>query len=477
MERVLLTGSEAAKAAGATLLGRGDTKILCVTTDSRNCTNGCAFIPLRGEQDGHKYCADAIKLGAKTLIIDDTAYNDNKSYYDDASKSCCVLVTKNTLTALQDIAAYYVEKFPNLIKVAITGSSGKTTTKELLVAILREKFSVVCNKGNFNSETGLPLSVFSIDESHEVGVFEMGMNRIGEIKEISRVLKAPIALITNIGTAHIGILGSQRNIAEEKKHIFDYLTSDGAAFLNPMDEFEPFLKEGLKAPVIPFGNFVNSDISGIRYIKDCGLNGTDFSLDGVEIHLPLPGVYNYTNALGAVAVAKRLGLDATQIKSGLEKAQTLDGRMDKDSVTLKNGKRATLIKDFYNANPDSMKKALEFCSTLKGRVIYVLGDMLELGDKSFDAHTAVGSIVATDKSALCVFLGAEMRAAYEKALSRGKKGALYFPTSGDEDLSKAATFILDNAQDGDLILLKASRGLRFERFTALLTGQDEGKRC
>lgn len=467
MSDTLINTKEALNATGGRLLGGRDIFFTTVATDSRNCVKGSAFFPLRGEQDGHKFCAAAISNGASTIFIDEEAYSANSSYYNGVG-NCAIIVVKNTLSALQSIAACYVDKFPNLIKIAITGSSGKTTTKELLVAILSQKYDVVCNKGNLNSETGLPLSVFNIRNHHQVGVFEMGMNRKNEIKEISGVLKANYALITNIGSAHIGILGSKDDIAAEKKHVFDYVSDSGAVFINTMDEYATFLAQGVKGSVIPFGTFVDEKISGVKYEKDCGVNGTDFFIDGVPVHLQLSGVYNYVNALGAIAVAKHLGLNEKEIKAGLEAVKAFGDRMDCVKVALKNGKHVTLIKDYYNANPDSLKNALEFCATLGANVVFVLGDMLELGDKSFDAHSAIGSIVSSDKPRLCVFIGGQMKAAFDKATSRGYKNAKYFSDSSDDAMRAVAQFLLDNSIDDDVILLKASRGLRFERLFNLV---------
>lgn len=193
-----------------------------VVTDSRNVVENSLFVPLVGEfQNGHIYVDQAIEKGATVIFIDSKEYESNSNKYKELTEECknlSVIVVENTLYALQAIAETYVEQFPELIKVAITGSSGKTTTKELVVSVLKQKYNVVYTQGNFNSETGLPLSVFKIRKEHEVGVFEMGMNRQDEIGEISKVLKPEYAIITNIGSAHIGMLGSRDNIAIEKNN-------------------------------------------------------------------------------------------------------------------------------------------------------------------------------------------------------------------------------------------------------------------
>lgn len=450
-----------------------------VATDSRNVSEGSLFIPLSGEkQDGHIYCPQAVRNGARVLLIAKSEYKKNGGYYDELVRKnhgISVIAVENTLSALQDAAAAYVEKFPLLVKVAVTGSSGKTTSKEMIVSVLKQKYNVVYTQGNFNSETGLPLSVFSIRKNHEVGVFEMGMNRRNEIKEISRVLKANFALVTNIGTAHIGILGSKKNIAAEKCHVFDYIAKNGAAFIPAIDEFCEYLSQRVKGEVILFGSSVPSEKSGVRYLRDCGIEGTVFSVDGVEIRLPLPGVYNYANALGAVAVGKRFGISAELIKKGLESLAPIAGRMETERLTLKNGVHITLIKDCYNANPDSMRNVLAFCKSLggHGKLLYVLGDMLELGEKSTELHEAVGCIVAADKPACAVFIGTEMEAAYQKAVRRGLSDAQYIREADDSALEAAASAVLNVAAENDVLLIKASRGIALERLIPVLSGKKE----
>lgn len=197
-----------------------------VVIDSRNVKNNSLFIPLRGEnQDGHIYIEPALKKGAKFFIVDFDHLDENETALLSLCKNydaSCVAV-KNNLKALQDAARYYLSKFPNLYKIGITGSSGKTTTKEILASIYSKKYNTVSTKGNLNSETGLPLSVFEVRPEHEAGIFELGMNRKGEITEIASVLLPNAAIITNIGTAHIGILGTKQAIAEEKKKFFLFL--------------------------------------------------------------------------------------------------------------------------------------------------------------------------------------------------------------------------------------------------------------
>lgn len=450
-----------------------------VVTDSRNVAEGSLFVPLVGQsQDGHKYVESAVEKGASVIFINKTEYDRNKSKYDlisEKNKNLCLVAVPDTLRALQEAAAAYVEKFPSLIKVGITGSSGKTTTKEMVVSVLKQKYNVVYTQGNFNSETGLPLSVFNIRSEHSVGVFEMGMNRVDEIGEIAAVLKPKYALVTNVGTAHIGILGSQENIAAEKRKIFNYIPEDGVAFIPAEDDFKEFLGQNVKGKITYYGKSVPDSESGAQFVKDCGLEGTIFKLDGEVIYLKNPGIYNYRNALGACAIGKQLGLSACQIKAGLEKFDPVDGRMETKSIKLKTGVNITLIKDCYNANPDSMMNVLDFCSSLEGinEKILVLGDMLELGDKSVQEHEKVVQKAVKAKPGLLILIGEEMKHGYEAAVRVGFLNSKYIPGHDEEAMNEAAESILKFAKEKDMVLLKASHGIALERIIPIISAGDE----
>ena len=448
-----------------------------VQTDSRNVVEKSLFVPLIGEnQDGHSYIPQALEKGASAVFV---SKKTSKNLLDDLkkqaadNKNVAFILVENTLHALQKAAGAYVRKFPRLIRCAVTGSSGKTTTKEIAASILRQKFSVIATKGNFNSETGLPLSVFNIRSEHELGLFEMGMNRVNEIGEIAEVFKPNYAIITNIGTAHIGILGSRQNIANEKKKIFTYIDSFGAAFIPQKDDFASFLEKGVKGKVVKYG--LDCDES-VKLVVDEGLSGTVFSVDGLLMRLSLPGKYNFLNALAAIALAKELGCTAEQIKCGIESLKMLGGRS-----TIKKGK-FTVLEDCYNANPDSMEKALDLCADTKieGKKIYVLGDMLELGEESEPAHAKMGEKALSSDADMVVFFGFEMKAAYEKAVEIAEKKSsladekissvrlVYIGGKDEEAVNDAAKEINEFAEAGDLLLLKGSRGMGLERILPLI---------
>ena len=450
--------------------GGGITGFSSVATDSRDVKEGSLFVPLIGEfQNGHKYISQAIEKGASIIFVAEDEFSKNPEKYENLTKQNAVafVIVKNTLKALQNAAQAYVEKFPNLIKVAITGSSGKTTTKELCVSVLKQKFRVVYTQGNLNSETGLPLSVFQIREDDEAGVFEMGMNHKNEIGDLSVILKAKYGIITNIGTAHIGLLGSRQNIAEEKRKVFDFIPEDGVAFIPENDDFSDFLAEGVKSKIVRTGLSSSEKISNV---KNLGIEGTEFSYKGEKIHLKLPGSYNFLNALTAVALGEELGLTPEQIKTGIESVPVLDGRSQILHFSV-NSVNLTVLQDCYNANPDSVEKSLSLCSSVKGRKCLVLGDMLELGAESESAHEKIGKIaaeIARDGETKLVFIGPEMKAAVKAAESEGIKNIVYSSEFKADDIERIVKEEILTLADESFVLLKGSHGIGLERIRSYL---------
>lgn len=461
---------------GVHVLGNAPLCIKSVQTDSRLVEENTLFVPLIGEkQDGHSYIPQAIEKGASAVFIRMKNFEDNGNYFvelHEKNPSVIFIAVENTLEALQKAAARYVEKFPHLIKIGVTGSSGKTTTKEILVSILSQKYNVVSNKGNLNSETGLPLSVFNIRAEHECGVFEMGMNRENEIGEIASVLKPRFAIVTNIGTAHIGILGSRENIAKEKSKIFSYFGGFGTGVIPSDDDFSDFLKNEIDGKVVFYGNDTDSD--SVKYICDLGLKGTKFSIDGIETVLPLPGKYNYKNALGAIALAQVLGLSSRQISDGISSLKPLSGRSE-----ILDGKNFFIMQDCYNANPDSMEKSIEFVSSVKkeanAKKIFVLGDMLELGSDSKSAHEKTGLLAANSDADLVIFIGTEMKSAFEKAKNSSEKNIIFIAGNSQDSMKKATSEIKKvlHGSLNSIIFIKGSRGMGLERISKILLGGDE----
>lgn len=434
-----------------------------IATDSRNCKDGSLFIPLIGSIDGHDFIEQAYSNGARSVFVTeyyaDFHSNEIRGFCE---KGMCVISVSHTMYALQHLAAAYVLLFKGLKKIGITGSSGKTTTKEILVALLSQKYSVVYNQGNLNSETGLPLSVFAISKEHEYGVFEMGMNRKGEISELAAVLKPYCGIITNIGTAHIGILGTKQLIAEEKKKIFSFFNKDSLAVIPSNDEFFDFLQKDIKGTILPYGDY---KVLGISDVQDLGLLGTSFTFCGLHITFPLPGLYNFSNAIAAMTLALKEGLSAYDIKKGFDSIKPLFGRSQVITGDV------TVIQDCYNANPDSMIASCEFFESLEwhGNKWYVLGDMLELGDESEEAHSFVGTFLASSRANGFFLYGTQMLCAAEELKSANKaENLVYSNVETDEEFENFVQKLSEKLCKGDIVFIKGSRGMRLERVTAVL---------
>ncbi|NLM01635.1 MAG: UDP-N-acetylmuramoyl-tripeptide--D-alanyl-D-alanine ligase [Treponema sp.] len=475
----LLTLTEVLEAVNGKIVCKGETDFafFSVATDSRNVEKDCLFVPLVGEvQDGHIYIHQAIKNGAVAVFVAISWVESNgKEIATLSGSNVWIIGVENTLFALQAIAAKYVQKFPNLIKIGITGSSGKTTTKEIALSVFKEVGNVIANEGNLNSETGLPLSVFKIRAEHKFGIFEMGMNRAGEMAELANVLRPKYVLITNIGTAHIGILGSRDNIAIEKKSACNYFTDECVLFVNKNDDYAKFLAKGLKGKI----KYYSPSMSCISDVQDRGLEGTRFFIDNNAVNFKLYGKYNFLNALGVVALAKELGISSEKIAQGLEKVKVLFGRAQ-IIRNFANIKGCTLILDCYNANPDSMAASLNFCSgvDIEGKKYFILGDMLELGNVSKKEHEKVGELVANasknvSKGICNIFVGKEMKDAVKvikKYLKNENKSIeiFYYEKADDNVIENIALFLKKNLKRSDMVLLKGSRGLALERIVNML---------
>jgi UDP-N-acetylmuramoyl-tripeptide--D-alanyl-D-alanine ligase len=468
----LMSFSSLSQALGAALFtgegkqgeGRNNEGFSSVSIDSRTVRPGALFVALRGNAlDGHKFVNAAFEAGASAAMVAESAeLNPAFDLINLARKwNRVLIVVEDTLKALQNAACAYLKQFSNLVRIGITGSSGKTTTKEIASAIVGQEKSVVMNEGNLNSETGLPLSVFKVRPHHQVGIFEAGMNKPGEIGDLAAVLNPNLALITNIGSAHIGIFGSRQAIAEEKKEIFSRFSGDNTALIPENDDYRDFLAKGLNGRVVFYGP---SSLGGaLGQVRDMGLRGTEIVWGGESVNFGLPGKFNLANALAAAALALELGIGAASIRSGLESVKPLFGRGE-----ILYG-RTTVIRDCYNSNPESVEEALDFCDSLEwpGRRIYVMGSMLELGDASEKAHADLGKRLALCKAGMVFLFGGEIQAAAETI----KKEAADLPFLYTKDRAELSRALDSSVKSGDLVLLKGSRGCELETLTAMLLGE------
>lgn len=451
----LFSAAEASALAGGELVGDGAAEIGSVVVDSRAARRGSLFVALPGERtDGHAHIEAALGAGASCVI----ARSDRRAAVEAATaalaaeRGAALVFVPDALAALQALARAHRARFPRLLRIGITGSSGKTTTKECVAAILGRSRSIISNPGNLNSDIGLPLSMFAITDSHEAGIFEMGMNRAGEMGELAAVYEPDVAIIMNVGTAHIGILGSRDAIAKEKKAIFSRFDGRQAGFVWEDDDYEAFLRSGVRGDVSDFGP---RSTVGLRVLRNLGLEGYDLSWDGIAFRFPLPGRHNLLDAIGAAAVSSRAGASAADVAGGLASVKPLFGR----SEILRGS--FTILRDCYNANPDSVEAAIGLCDSLEwpGRRAYVLGSMLELGNDSESAHRAMGETAGKSEADALFFFGAETRPAFDAARLAGFRGLVVFETDFDRLLAAVRGYIAP----GDLALLKGSRGMALER--------------
>ncbi|MGP1586759.1 MAG: UDP-N-acetylmuramoyl-tripeptide--D-alanyl-D-alanine ligase [Treponemataceae bacterium] len=461
-EKIIMSLESILKAVDGKMLSNVDISNLefsGVSIDSRKVEKDFLFFALVGTlQDGHDYIGKAIENGASCVFINESYLNSNRDKINDFLKQNVIIIcVTHTMYALQNLAKAYVLLFPNLIRVGITGSSGKTTTKEIAVKVISQKYKTIYNEGNLNSETGLPLSVFNIRKEHEVGIFEMGMNRQGEILELAKILRPQYAIITNVGTAHIGILKSRLNIAKEKRQIFHFFNEKSVGYIPEDDDFSDFLFESE-------GNIKKISFDLINNIQNLGLKGTLFEFDGKSIKLALCGKYNLKNTLPVIQLAKDLKLTTEQIKNGIESVEPIFGRNQIFEEKI------TVIQDCYNANPDSMASAIDFADSVKfnGKKIFILADMLELGSEEDKEHEKIAKQVKNSGADAVFFLGKLMSKACKKVDFSKKQNIFAFESTDEKSMEKILEKFMSICNEGDLVFLKGSRGMALERLSKMM---------
>lgn len=447
MERLFIVSDAALRSEGLFISGGdSDPDILSVSIDSRTIGKGDLFIALKGEfADGHDYIDNAFNSGASGVMISNEYYTGHIKNLSGAGLPGCFIVVEDTLLGFQKLSASWVSDFDGLIKIAVTGSNGKSTTKEIIGSILSGEGSTVINEANLNSETGLPLSVLKIRGHHKYGVFEMGINHPGEMKALTAVFNPDYALITNIGTAHIGQMGSRVAIAVEKSDIFSLFDEDDTGFFFEDDSFAAFLKGRCPGNTVVYGR---NSTEGIEKVTNLGLKGWKIQYKGLGIDFKLVGQHNLINAIAAISLTAVLGVSPDIIKKGLGKVEALKGR----SRIIEG--RYTIIEDSYNANTESMARIFSFISDLHwpGRVVLVLGSMKELGPFSVEMHELVCRQALALNPDIVFCYGEEMETVYNLALSDLYPGRLVYTT----DYSELEEEVLGSLEKGDLVLLKGS---------------------
>ena len=443
--------SEAAVPADARLTGK-DVRFNGCSTDSRDISPGQMFIALRGERfDGHAFINEARKAGACAALV---AGDLTPSEFP-------LLVVDDTRQAMGKLARYWRSEF-KLPLIALTGSNGKTTVKEMLASILSLQAPVLSTRGNLNNDIGVPLTLFQLGRDHRFAVIEMGANHPGEISWLSGISRPTVALITQCAPAHLRGFGSIDGVARAKAEIFDGLVENGTAIINADDDYAGFWREIITTrKQISFGIENKADISATDIDFNTDKNSSDFTLHmpgfSGAVSIPMPGLHNVMNALAATACSIAVGIEGGDIKRGLERISPVKGRMQLKFTS----QGARLFDDTYNANPASLRAGLEVLSKYQGRRWLVLGDMGELGEAEIELHRQAGEVARE--------FGIERLYAIGKlSLHTVKgfgKGALHF--SRIEDLIKALN---DDLTAGTTVLVKGSRAMAMERVVNGITG-------
>ena len=425
--------------------------ISAVSTDSRNITPGCLFLPWVGEQfDGHNFIDAALDAGAAGCLC--------AKLPQDIRPDKFYIKVADTRLALRDMASAYRDKF-DIPFVQITGSVGKTTTKEMIAAVLGAKLNVLKTPENFNNDIGTPLTLFGLSPEHQAAVIETGMNHFGEIEYLGAMVRPDIAVISNIGDAHIEYLGSRGGILKAKCEIFEHLKDDGIAILNGDDALLDTVT--LPQRIIRCGQSEHCQVR-ISDILDHGVNGITCTVtsekDVYHLNIPAPGEHMAYAASIAVAVGEVLGLSKEEIIRGVAAYAPIGSRMH--ILRLSDGR--VLLDDCYNANPVSMKASLDVLNMGIGRKVAVLGDMGELGPDYAALHRSVGEYAAEIGIDLVCAIGPMSKEIAEGAASDGTK-ALWFETKADF-LAQTK----DILKDGDNVLIKASHGMEFPEIVEAL---------
>ncbi|MGB9475402.1 MAG: UDP-N-acetylmuramoyl-tripeptide--D-alanyl-D-alanine ligase [Candidatus Udaeobacter sp.] len=434
---------------GSLSSGDGTIAVDTISTDSRTIKRGELFVALRGENyDGHNF-VEATAIAGATGAIVDSIWKGN------VPENFALIRAKDTLQAYQRLAANYRKSLP-LSVIAITGSNGKTSTKDFAAAVLARRFQVTKTQGNFNNHVGLPRTILEASSRDEVAVWEIGMNHPGEIAMLSRVAAPDVGIITNIGVAHIEFMGSREKIAEEKGALAETVGADGTVILNADDPFSERIAARTRGRVILAGT-----TAGTIRASEINQSGsaTDFTiLEGAHrcrAQLPVPGLHMVQNALLAVAAGRVFGLSLEECAAGLVAAPLTKARLQ-----VKEIRGVQFLDDSYNANPDSMKAALRTLVELDadGQRIAVLGEMRELGDESERAHREVGETAAGLRVDHLIAIGSVAASIAEAAKQAGLQNS-----STVASTAEAAELLTEVAAPGDLVLIKGSRLARTEQ--------------
>ncbi|GFI42824.1 UDP-N-acetylmuramoyl-tripeptide--D-alanyl-D-alanine ligase [Lachnospiraceae bacterium] len=436
----------------------GDERLFCqevegVVIDSRKVMPGYLFVAIDGVKvNAHKFIPDTVKAGALCVV----------SHEDLGETDFPYILVESTGQALLDIAKLYRDSF-DIKVVGITGSAGKTSTKEMIASVAAQKYQVHKTLGNFNNEWGLPITIFGLEEKHQVAILEMGVNHFGEMRRLSSVASPDICVITNIGVAHLEFFKTKEGIFREKTQMIQDMKNGGTIILNGDDDLLSQTAPIKGVSPIFFGmGEDNAFCAG--HMRPLGLKGTactiylpdDISFDCI---VPLPGIHMVSNALAGAAVGYTLGLTPEEIKAGIEGLPSIPGRNN-----IIKTERLIILDDCYNANPVSMKASIDVLDMAIGRKVAILGDMGELGDNTKELHREVGAYAAQKKIDLVCGIGAISKELVDKAASGADATeGVWFETKAD--FLAAMRRII---KEGDNVLVKASHGMQFTEIVEAL---------
>lgn len=447
-----LTLENIAKACNGSYHGseaQANQEVQSIFTDSRKAAKGGLFVPIKGARvDAHDFINQVMEAGALATLSEKDLGETNFPY----------IKVESSLQAVKDIAEFYLKQL-EIPVVGITGSVGKTSTKEMIAAVLGQKYNVLKTQGNFNNELGLPLTVFGLRAEHQIAVLEMGISDFGEMHRLAKIARPDTCVITNIGLCHLEFLKSRDGILKAKTEIFDFLKEDGHIILNGDDDKLITVTDvkGIK-PV--FFGVENKNGIWADEIESRGLKGIECRIhvkdESFKVLVPIPGRHMVYNALAGTAVGLTYGLTLDEIKAGIESLQSLSGRFH---ILENEKKNITVIDDCYNANPVSMKASLDVLRDAKGRKVAILGDMGELGENEEQMHAEVGYHAAKNKIDLLICTGKISSHMAEAAMANGGCGeVLQVPT-----MEALLTCLPSLIQSGDTVLVKASHFMHFEK--------------
>ena len=436
-----------------------DLEVTGVAIDSRNIEQGFLFVPIKGERvDGHNFIPQVMENGALCTLSEKELPDASHPY----------ILVDSTVQALQDLARYY-RSCLDIKVVGITGSVGKTSTKEMVASVLAQKYSVLKTAGNFNNEIGLPLTIFQIREEHEVAILEMGIDGFEQMHCLAKIARPDIGIITNIGCCHLEALGDRDGVLKAKTEMFDFMNDNPVILLNGDDDKLCTVTEASRVTPVFFG-LADSNSYYATEIESLGLKGTRCTLhlaDGntVTADIHIPGKHMVYNALAGAAAGCALGLTPEEIKAGIETLVPVAGRNN-----LIETEDLLIIDDCYNANPMSMKASLDVLSHALGRKVAVIGDMKELGENENSLHFETG-IYASEKGIdticcigpLAKYMAEGAREAKESKDSNEHQLVRYFETKEDF-LNQMHTLL----EKGDTILVKASNSMKFTEIVETL---------